>query len=145
MTNPTAIQKSNSTSSTCCTPSSTTSDNRQDIHSWSYVPAMDVWEREQEFVFEMDAPGLSAADTEVTFEKGVLHVHGPVASRFDQSTRFLRQEYGVGDFDREIPLGRLNELVDGNNAAADYRDGVLTIRLPKIERARAKKISVKVV
>lgn len=149
MTNPNAIQKSQpaavtSANAGCCGTESATQ-NSHDAQRWSYLPALDVWEREHEFVFEIDAPGVNPAEAEITVDQGVLHVHGPVAPRFGTTTRFLRQEYGIGDFDRNIPLGRLSELVDGNNAAAEYRDGVLTVRLPKIEQAKPKKISVNVV
>jgi HSP20 family protein len=109
---------------------------------WSYIPAIDVYEVADAYVIECDAPGLKPDGIELTYDSGVLRLHGEVPSRHEQAT-FLRQEYGVGDFDREIPLGRLAEFVDGERAEAGYQHGVLTVWLPKLEVAKARRISVK--
>ncbi len=118
----------------------TRAENRE---SWSYVPQVDVLEASQEFLLICDAPGLNAENVNLTFEAGVLHIDGRVAPRYPEGIQFLRQEYGVGDFYREITLGRLAEFVDGERIAANYADGVLTIHLPKLEAAKPRKIPVK--
>ena len=110
---------------------------------WSYTPAMDVYELPEAYVIECDAPGLKPDGIDVTFESGVLHIHGAVTPRHAANPTYLRQEYGVGDFDREIPLGRLIEFVDGGKAEAEYSHGVLTVRLPKLEIAQPRRIEVK--
>jgi HSP20 family protein len=109
---------------------------------WSYVPQIDVLEGTDSFSVVCDAPGLSASDINLTFESGVLHIDGRVAQRYPQDVKFLRQEYGVGDFYRQITLGRLSEFVDGERISADYASGVLTIHMPKLEAARPRKIEV---
>jgi HSP20 family protein len=110
---------------------------------WSYTPAIDVYETPTAYVIECDAPGLKADGIDLTFEGGSLHLHGEVAQRVVGEVTFLRQEYGVGDFDREIPLGRISEFVDPNKAEAEYAHGVLTIRLPKLEAAQPRRIEVR--
>jgi HSP20 family protein len=112
-------------------------------NAWSYLPQIDVLEWNEEFTIVCDAPGLNAGEFNLTYENGHLHVHGPVASRYPQHVRFLRQEYGVGDFYRESPLGRLAEYVDVDRIGAEYDNGVLTIRLPKLAAAQPRKIDVK--
>src|SRR5688500_16564894 len=98
------------------------------------------WPRE--YTLECDVPGLSPQEISLTYENGVLHLHSPVTPRYAENLRFLRQEYGAGDFDRMIPLGRLAEFVDCDHISAEYELGVLKIRLPKLESAHGKKIAV---
>jgi HSP20 family protein len=112
-------------------------------NAWSYLPQIDVLERTEAYSIVCDAPGLKADDFDLTYENGSLHVHGPVAQRYPENARFLRQEYGVGDYYREIPLGRLAEFVDVDRISAEYDNGVLTIRLPKLASAQARKIHVR--
>jgi HSP20 family protein len=110
---------------------------------WSYLPAIDVLEWNEKYTIECDAPGLQVDQIELTFENGVLHLHAPVAQRYSPNARFLRQEYGVGDFDRTMPLGRLAEFVDSDKISATYEAGVLTIHLPKLAKAQGRKIQVR--
>jgi HSP20 family protein len=135
MSRSTAIQATNAVPHTAITRD----ENRE---SWSYVPQVDVLEASQEFLLICDAPGLSTDNINLTFENGVLHIDGRVPQRYPEDIQFLRQEYGVGDFYREITLGRLAEFVDGERLAAEYAEGVLTIHLPKVEAAKPKKITV---
>jgi HSP20 family protein len=135
MTNPTDI-----TTAACC---GETCDTAQSVQrsAWSYTPAIDVYEMPDAYFIACDAPGVKAEAIELTYESGVLHLHGEVPLR-STGSRFLRHEYGVGDFDREIPLGRLAEFVDGENATAEYAHGVLSIRLPKLAAAQPRRIEV---
>ncbi len=141
MSNPT-----NAIQTTCCAQpvgSGSQQTPSRERSQWSYAPAIDVYETPNAYVIECDAPGLKADGINLTFESGSLHLHGEVVQRVPADASFLRQEYGVGDFDREIPLGRIVEFVDGDKAEAEYAHGVLTIRLPKIEVAQPRRIEVK--
>jgi HSP20 family protein len=129
------------TESTCCGGACETNPADEQRSAWSYTPAMDVYELPDAYVIECDAPGVKAEGIELTYEAGVVHLHGEVPQRFTGAT-ILRQEYGVGDFDREIPLGRLAEFVDGANATAEYAHGVLSVRLPKLAAAQPRRIEV---
>jgi HSP20 family protein len=111
---------------------------------WSYLPAIDVIEAEHEYTIVCDAPGLVNDQISLTYEAGVLNLHGPVASRYPQPVKFLRQEYGVGDFDRSIPLGRLAGFIDRERMSARYECGVLSVHLPKLASARGRKVRVSV-
>jgi HSP20 family molecular chaperone IbpA len=132
----------------CCAPATVAQTARQvqepERPEWSYTPAMDVMETANEYVIQCDAPGVQSDAINLTYESGVLHVHGRVPTRGPSSGQYLRQEYGVGDFDRQIPLGRLAEFVDGERLSAEYALGVLTIHLPKLEFAQPRRIQVKV-
>jgi len=89
-------------------------------------------------VFVADVPGARAEGIDVTFDGGVLAVRVDVAAR-GLPGRTARQEYGIGGYRRSFRLG------DGFDAAAisaDYRRGVLTIRVPRIAAALPRKVPV---
>jgi HSP20 family protein len=105
-----------------------------------YVPAVDVYELPHELVLEADVPGANAEGIDVRFEDGELRIHAPVASR-NKDERFLLEEYGVGDFYRTFRLG---QDIDASKIEARLADGVLTLRLPKVEAVKPRRISVNV-
>jgi HSP20 family protein len=105
----------------------------------SYTPRFDAWENENEYVLAGDLPGVSPADLELHYENRELVIQAPVAPRHTAGQP-LCQEYGVGDFYRSFTIG---EDVDESAIAADLHDGVLTVRLPKRQEARRRRIEVK--
>jgi HSP20 family protein len=131
-------------STTCPAPSAHRTGVDEGTGEWSYTPPIDVYESNDSYVIECDAPGMKPDAISLTYDRGVLHLHGQVAPRQPSNTRFLRQEYGVGDFDREIALGRLAEFVDADRLSADYAEGVLTVRLPKMVFAQPRRVEIKV-
>lgn len=104
-----------------------------------FTPRFDVYEDHNEFVLVGDLPGVSPPGLELTFENGELSIHGRVEPRYGQ-VRCFAGEYGVGDFHRTFTLG---ELIDGANIAAELKDGVLTVHLPKRAEAKPRKIEVR--
>lgn len=137
-TNNTNQQECCGSSCGCETPAAT----RRAGNAWSYVPQIDVIEHADRFEIACDAPGLDAQSIELSYEQGMLSLHGTVPPRFSDDTAFLRQEYGVGDFDREIPLGNLAERIDADHLSAGYANGVVSITLPKAPKAQARRIAV---
>jgi len=105
----------------------------------TYRPNVDASDRGTEVVLVADMPGASAATIDVTFEDGVLALHGRVVPR-PPSGRVIRQEYGIGDYRRSLRLGA---GFDGTRIAADYREGVLTIRVPRLAAVLPRKIEVR--
>jgi HSP20 family protein len=104
-----------------------------------YRPYVNIGERADELVISAEMPGATAENIDVHFEDGQLNIHARVAPRAAEGQRFLLQEYGVGDFYRTFRVG---EQVDPTRIAAEYRNGVLTLRLPKVEAAKPRKITV---
>lgn len=141
MSRQTAIQKTTTNEVEVSTPPAPQS-KPAPSDPWSYLPAIDVVEWKHEYTIACDAPGVAADQIDLTYVNGVLNLHGPVQPRYPQQVKFLRQEYGVGDFDRSIPLGRLAEFVDGDRISATYEYGVLTVHLPKVAAAQGKRIAV---
>ena len=105
-----------------------------------YRPNVDILEKQEELLVVADMPGVKGGEIDIRFEDGELTIHGPAESRQGAGTRYLLQEYGVGDFYRTF---RVSERIDASKISADYKDGVLVLHLPKVEAAKPRKITVK--
>ena len=105
------------------------------------VPAMDVKERDGEYVVKTEMPGVKKEDIHITVENGVLTISGETKSATEEKEgeRLLRQERRYGKYTRSLRLG---EQVDEKSVKANYKDGVLELILPKAEEVKPKKITV---
>ncbi len=106
----------------------------------TFVPAVDIIERPAELLLLADMPGVGSGSVNVSYERGLLTVHGQVTPRQDPNSNYLLHEYGVGDFYRRFEIG---EGVDASRIEAELRDGVLTVHLPKSAKILPRRISVK--
>ena|SRR5687768_7622298 len=104
-----------------------------------YRPAVDIVEKPEELLLIADMPGTSPDDIDVRFENGTLTLYGRVKERQMETAEHLLREYGIGDFYRTF---QVNETIDAERISAEYRDGVLTLHLPKVEAAKPRKIQV---
>ena len=107
----------------------------------SWMPSMDVYETENEIVAELELPGIDPDKVEVSVEDSTLTVTG--SREFsnevnEQNYHRLERRYGV--FTRAITLP---QTVDTERVQASFDKGVLTIEVPKAERAKPRKIEVK--
>ncbi len=105
------------------------------------VPAMDVTERDNEYVIRMDMPGVSREDIDITLAEGVLTICGEVKRQHEEKAgdRVIREERCYGKLTRSVRLG---SHIDEKKVAANYKDGVLELILPKAEEVKPKKITV---
>lgn len=105
------------------------------------VPAMDVTERENDYVIRMDMPGVSREDIDITLADGILTISGEVRRQHEEKSgdRVIREERCYGKVSRSVRLG---SHIDDKKVAANYKDGVLEVTLPKAEEVRPKKIAV---
>ena len=99
----------------------------------------DVYEDDEAFYIHCYLPGLDPDAVNVTVQDNVLSVSGETKRDVPQNWRPVLQELGYGQFRRQLALGT---PVEAGQAEADYRDGILKIRLPKAEAARPKQIKV---
>jgi len=104
-----------------------------------YRPNVDIVESGDDILLVADLPGARSADIDVHFEDGSLTLHARVSQRGAPESRYLLQEYGVADFRRTF---QISEHIDASRITAEYHDGVLTLRLPKVEAIKPRKISV---
>lgn len=105
------------------------------------VVPVDIYETADEYIVKATVPGVAAENLEVNFEAGVLTIRGEVAEEKEVQGECLCQERGFGKFARSISLPG---DVQGDKIAASLKDGVLTVRVPKAEAVKPKKVTVKV-
>jgi len=109
-----------------------------EARTWS--PAVDVFETDQNVVLEAELPGLDPKDVEVRVEDGTLYLKGE--RKFENEVKednYHRIERSYGSFVRSFTLP---SSVDGDKAVADYKNGVLTLTLPKREESKPKTIKI---
>jgi HSP20 family protein len=123
----------------CTSNGSGTCEVAQPESRLTFTPRFDVWETDHEYILAGDLPGVAPEDLDVRYEKQELTIYGKVGPRSSEG-RPLSVEYGVGDFHRSF---RLSDAIDGSAIAAELKGGVLTVRLPKREEVRPRKITVK--
>jgi len=108
----------------------------------AWTPACDIFETDKELVLKFELPEVSKEDVKVTMENNVLMLRGE--RKFEEETdreNYHRVERHYGEFMRtfNVPM-----FVDAAKIHAEFKHGVLTVKLPKREEARAKLIDVKV-
>lgn len=108
----------------------------------AWMPAVDIEETDQAYVVKADLPGVDQKDVKVSIDNQVLRLTGERRSEVSDGKRGRhRIERTWGMFERSFMLP---QSVDGEHAKASYKDGVLSITLPKKDAARQKMIEVKV-
>lgn len=107
-----------------------------------FLPAMDVRETEEAFVAEVEMPGLKPEEIEVKVEEGVLHVAAERKHEKDEKVKGVhRTERYFGRMERHLALPA---TAAGEKLEAEYRNGVLTLTIPKKPEAKPRSVSVKV-
>lgn len=99
-----------------------------------FVPATDIFETEDALTVVMEMPGVEKKDLDVHVENDVLRVEGRIDTSKYEGLTPLYTEYNVGHFARSFTL---SAKVDSGRINAVVEDGVLTLKLPKVEEARA--------
>ncbi len=108
----------------------------------NWLPALDVQEDKDNYVVHTELPGLKREDIEVTLHDGALLISGErKAEAKQEGVEIHRQERYYGKFQRALTLP---EPVAADKIKAEYKDGVLTVTLPKTEAAKPKIIDVTV-
>lgn len=105
----------------------------------TYQPLFDILEDDNELTLYGDLPGVGQDDLDIEYKNEQLIIRGRVASRNEQ-LEAVRQEYGVGDFQRVFAIG---EAINAEAINAEVHNGVLVVHLPKSESAKPKRIAVK--
>ena len=107
-----------------------------------WAPALDVQEDKDKFTIRVELPGLKREDIDVSLQDDALVISGERQSeKVEEGVEVHRQERFYGRFQRALTLP---ERVAADKVKADYKDGVLTVTLPKTEEAKPKKIDVSV-
>jgi len=107
----------------------------------SWTPSVDVQETEKEYVIKADLPEVKNEDVNVEFDNGVLTVEGErKLEKEEKGKTFHRIERGYGKFVRRFALPT---EIDGTRIAAEFKEGVLNVHLPKSPNGK-RAIAVKV-
>ena len=113
-----------------------------DLLGGGWVPAIDVLDDKDKLTVKAELPGFKREDLDVSVHQDNLIISGERKSDEEKKDgEFYRSERFYGKFHRSIPLPT---TVDTGKIQAKYRDGLLTVTLPKSEHAKAKQIEVAV-
>jgi HSP20 family protein len=113
------------------------------LTSGSWVPPVDIYQNgDHEIVLKAELPDMTREDIDITVDNGTLTLKGEKKASADvREDQFHRIERHYGVFTRSFSLP---QTVDAAKVGADYRNGVLTIRLPLREEAKPRQIKVEV-
>jgi HSP20 family protein len=107
----------------------------------SWYPACDVFEDKDAVKIVAELPGVKPEDVKLSLENNLLTIRGEKKQEAEErSERIHRYERSYGAFERAFVLP---STVDGDNISAQYQNGILTILVPKAERARPREIPVR--
>lgn len=106
-----------------------------------WTPAFDVFEDKDKFSVKVEVPGMKREDIDISLDGNTLTVAGELKEEEEhKEAEMYRAERMFGRFQRSITLP---QPVDPNRITANYKDGVLSIVLPKTEESKRKQIEVK--
>jgi HSP20 family protein len=108
----------------------------------SWIPACDVFEDKEAVKIVAEVPGVRPEDVRISLENNLLTIRGEKKQQAEEKNeRVHRYERSYGAFERTFSLPT---TVDADRIVANYEHGILTVSIPKAERARPREIPVKV-
>ena len=105
-----------------------------------FVPAVDIFETTDEYVVMAEMPGCDPEGIDVQFDNGELTIYGRVSPRELPRSGWLAREVELGDYARTF---NVTDSINTEKISADYEHGILTLRLPKVETAKPRRIEVR--
>ena len=105
-----------------------------------YTPEVDIYETEKEITLLADMPGVKADDLHIDLRENVLTLDAAVRPPEGAGEADIIREYRTGNYYRQFTL---SHVIDQGKIDAELMDGVLKLRLPKVEAATPRKIAVK--
>jgi HSP20 family protein len=103
------------------------------------VPTADIYEDRDSLKVILEMPGVDKGHIDVRVEEGVLFVEGRLDLTKYRGLQPLYTEYNIGNYARSF---RLSNTIDQDNIGAELKDGVLSLTLPKAEKAKPRTIQV---
>ena len=104
-------------------------------------PAVDIYETEAALIVVCDVPGVDKSGITVGVDNNILTIEGKTLAREEDISKEVHREYRLANYHRQFEL---TEVIDQDKISAELKHGVLTITLPKAEKAKPKKIDIKV-
>ena len=110
--------------------------------SGTAYPRVNVYEYDKKVGIIAEIPGLDKKDLKIEVEDGILIISGDKHGLFDdKGAKVLRRELKGSSFKRQFELG---EQLNGDKIKASFKDGLLSVEIPKVEQVKPKKTSVKI-
>lgn len=106
-----------------------------------FLPAVDIFETPEALTLVADMPGVPNDKVTIDIKDNHLVISGEIVPPMAAGETMALMEYHTGDYQREFQLG---SLIDQAKIEATMKDGVLRLLLPKMEKAKPRKIEVKV-
>jgi len=104
-------------------------------------PAIDIAEKDNDFIIKAEVPGCKADDIDISVHGNTLTISGEKKQEEEKKEKgYYHVERSYGSFRRDLNLG---SEIDSAKIAATYKDGVLTVTVPRSEKAKPVKIKVK--
>lgn len=117
-------------------------DRFEDTELTDWTPAIDITEDNDAFVVIADLPGLTKKDISINIKENMLTIGGErTVEKKDENKNYCRTERRYGAFKRSF---QLTDKVIADKITASFKDGVLTIKVPKAEEVKPKEIEIKV-
>jgi HSP20 family protein len=110
------------------------------VRAGAWVPAVDIYETDQNIILKAELPGVDPKDVEATVHDGTLYLKGE--RKYEKEVKeenYHHAERSYGSFTRSF---QLPASVDAEKVQAEFKDGVLTLTMPKKEEAKVKKIMI---
>jgi len=104
-----------------------------------FVPATDIFETDEALTVILEMPGIDKDKVDVKVENDVLTIEGWIDFSRYEGLQPIYTEYNIGNYARSF---QLSSKIDQDRISAELRDGVMTLVLPKSERAKPRKIAV---
>ncbi|MBU1171981.1 MAG: Hsp20/alpha crystallin family protein [Proteobacteria bacterium] len=104
-----------------------------------FTPSVDIFETETSLTLLADLPGVSAEGLDIDLHDDTLSIIGNIVPDKAQGETRLLKEFEMGQYSRKFTL---SEVIDQAKIKADLADGVLRLNLPKVEKAKPRKITV---
>jgi HSP20 family protein len=105
------------------------------------VPAVDIYETENEYVVKADMPGVTKENVNIIFNDNVLEINGAVEEGWKEKENLKYNEFSLCNYHRSFKVG--NDI-DSEKINASMGNGVLTLELPKKEAVKPRKIQINV-
>ncbi len=106
----------------------------------AWLLPMDAYITDDAIVIRADVPGLSPEDIEITLEGDTLSIRGEIKREEDNDRKYVLLERPTGKFERTLTIGT---PIDHDKVEATFKDGVLTLTLPKADAVKPRQITVK--
>jgi HSP20 family protein len=112
-----------------------------DTEFFGWAPALDLYEDKDNLIVKAELPGMKKEDIDISLHQGSLIISGErKVQSAEDAGETSRSERFFGGFQRAL---QLQKPVDPNKVTANYKDGILTVTLPKTEESKPKQITVK--